>query len=76
MERNWPDDEPEPGSLTIKPLYELPDWALAETDPWRNTAAPRKSAPESGPATRALAETYERYAAELAEIEDLRRNQR
>lgn len=72
---DWPgeDDKPEPGTLHIKPLYDLPDYALgpfAETDPWRNITA--KPEPEPGPAARALAETYERYADELAEIEALR----
>jgi hypothetical protein len=76
----YDDEEPAragPGTLTIRPLYDLPDYArgpFAETDPWRNIAATPKPAPkpEPGPATRALAETCKRYAAELAEIEALR----
>jgi hypothetical protein len=64
--RDYPGDdvEDEAGTLTITPLTRLPDFALSATDPWRNIAATRKPAPkpEPGPATRALAETYERYA--------------
>jgi hypothetical protein len=81
MERNWldedTDDEPGVDALSIRPLYELPDYArgpFAETDPWRNIAETLKPTPqpEPGPATRGLAETYERYADELAAIEAIR----
>ncbi len=81
MERNWldedADDEPGAGALSIRPLYELPDYArgpFAESDPWRNIAGTLKSAPqpEPGAAAQALAETYERYADQLAAIEALR----
>jgi hypothetical protein len=81
MERNWldqdTDDEPGADALSIRPLYELPDYARgpsAESDPWQNIAETSKSAPrpEPGAAAQALAETYERYADQLAAIEALR----
>jgi hypothetical protein len=63
-------DEDEADMLTITPLTRLPEFALAESDPWRAIVpAPE---PEPGQAGRALAASYERYADELAAIEALR----
>jgi hypothetical protein len=66
------DDEPEdtePGMLIITAITGLPD-------PLPAARRPSVPEPEAGPATRALAKTYERYARELAAIEALRGHQR
>jgi Domain of unknown function (DUF5710) len=72
--RVYEPDEDEPGMLTIRPITRLAD-ITPETPEvaaaWRNLAGlPPKREP--GPATQALAASYERYADELAAIEALR----
>jgi hypothetical protein len=47
----------------------------AASEPGPTAGRPALSEPGPGPYTRALAATYERYAAELAEIEALRNHQ-
>jgi hypothetical protein len=70
-------DEDKPGMLTIRPITRLAD-ITPETPEvaaaWPNIAGlpPRR---EPGPATQALAASYERYAGQLAAIEAFRGRQ-
>jgi hypothetical protein len=75
--RGYDPDEDEPGMLTIRPITRLADITPEtpeEAAAWRNIAGlPPKREP--GPATQALAASYERYADQLAAIEALRGRQ-